>query len=87
MSSNYKIDLANNKVGKQIKDLPAGYKNSVIKHLLELEINPRPKGVKKLEQNIYRIRIGRYRVIYEINDKDKLVVVTKVAKRDESTYI
>lgn len=52
-----------------------------------LEENPRPPGVKKLtDSSLWRVRIGRYRVIYAINDGKRLVTVVRVAKRDENTY-
>ncbi|MBI4218769.1 MAG: type II toxin-antitoxin system RelE/ParE family toxin [Chloroflexi bacterium] len=50
--------------------------------------NPRPNGARKLrgEQRTWRIRIGPYRVIYDIHDDPALVVILKVARRSESTY-
>jgi len=50
-----------------------------------LEDNPRPSGCRKLFDNIYRIRIGPYRVIYEIDDERKQVEVGKIARRREDT--
>ena len=52
-----------------------------------LEENPRPPGVKKLtDSSLWRVRSGRYRVIYAIDDGKRLVTVVRVAKRDENTY-
>jgi mRNA interferase RelE/StbE len=48
--------------------------------------NPRPKRSKKLRRNIHRIRVGDWRIIYAVFDKDKLVIVGKVARRSEHTY-
>ena len=50
--------------------------------------DPRPHGVRKLEgeQFAYRIRVGRYRVLYDILDEQQIVVITKVVRRAESTY-
>ena len=56
---------------------------SVIRSLRE---NPRPKGSRKLRPNIHRIRVGDWRIIYAAFDKDKLVIVGKVARRSERTY-
>lgn len=49
----------------------------------ELAIEPRPHGVKKLkgEENSYRIRVGDYRIIYEIFDAILLVSVVEVGHR------
>ncbi len=51
-----------------------------------LREQPRPIGVKKLGDDLYRVRIGNWRVIYAIFDRDRRVVVLRVAKRSEQTY-
>lgn len=51
-----------------------------------LQNNPRPFGVKKLRGAIHRIRVGEWRIIYAVFDKDSLVVVGKIARRSENTY-
>ena len=50
-----------------------------------LTANPRPHGVKKLsgEESLYRIRTGDYRIIYQIRDKELIVLIVKVAHRRE----
>jgi len=47
--------------------------------------NPRPNGYKKLQgfQNRYRIRVGEYRVIYEIHDDILRVLIVKVGPRGD----
>jgi mRNA interferase RelE/StbE len=53
--------------------------------MLELEGDPRPRGCRKLFDNIYRIRIGDYRVVYKIDDERRAVAVGKIARRRENT--
>jgi mRNA interferase RelE/StbE len=50
--------------------------------------NPRPHGVRKIEgaERAYRIRVGDYRIVYEIYDKESLVLILQVARRTETTY-
>ena len=57
----------------------------IIHKLESLEDNPRPMGVEKLAgaDNLYRIRVGDWRVIYMIQDKNLMVLVVKVAHRRE----
>ena len=45
--------------------------------------NPRPPGVKKLqgEDDLYRIRVGNYRVIYMVEDRRLVVLVVNVGNR------
>jgi mRNA interferase RelE/StbE len=49
---------------------------------------PRPQGVRKIkgEEKAYRIRVGNYRVVYEVYDKDKLVLILQIVRRSETTY-
>ncbi len=52
--------------------------------MLTLENNPRLPGCKKLKGPLgYRIRVGDYRIIYEIQDKILLVTVLEVGNRSE----
>ncbi|MCK5654539.1 MAG: type II toxin-antitoxin system RelE/ParE family toxin [Dehalococcoidia bacterium] len=51
-----------------------------------LRDNPRPHGAKKIRGPIYRIRVGDWRIVYAVFDKDQLVIVGKIARRSERTY-
>ncbi len=52
----------------------------------QLADNPRPHGVVKLKENVHRIRVGPWRIIYVILDEEKIVSVLDVVRRSESTY-
>ena len=47
--------------------------------------NPRPVGVKKMagEGNLYRIRVGDYRIIYEIRDRILVILIVGIGHRRE----
>jgi mRNA interferase RelE/StbE len=53
--------------------------------IASLAEDPRPHGVRKLigSRSLYRIRVGDYRVIFEINDQAQLVTVIGVGHRRE----
>jgi mRNA interferase RelE/StbE len=53
--------------------------------ILALAQNPRPAGCVKLsgEESIWRIRVGDYRIVYQIRDDASLVLVVKVGHRRE----
>jgi mRNA interferase RelE/StbE len=52
--------------------------------IANLAENPRPCGYKKLKgEDAYRIRVGDYRVIYEINDNTIIVTVVSVGHRKD----
>ena len=63
----------------------------------KLEDNPRPFGIKPFKQlnppiqcyqftAQYRLRIGDYRVLYDVDDDKKIVWILVLRKRDEKTY-
>ena len=51
----------------------------------DLAVNPRPSGVKKLAdtENHWRIRVGEYRVIYQIFDRVLVIVIVAVGHRGD----
>jgi mRNA interferase RelE/StbE len=54
----------------------------VVERIRKLAEDPRPPGGEKLwGQEKYRVRQGRYRILYEIRDQDLLVHVVKVGQR------
>lgn len=69
---------------KSVVGLPDQIEKRVLVALAGLETQPRPVGCKKLcGENAWRIRIGDYRVIYEIHDKILQVIVVTVGHRRE----
>jgi mRNA interferase RelE/StbE len=80
----YQVELAPAAV-RQIKKLPRDVQQLVVQQLEELALNPRPNGVVKLEgaESLYRVRLGDYRIVYQIQDEVLLVTVVKVAHRRE----
>jgi mRNA interferase RelE/StbE len=82
----YRVELAP-AAQRQLRRLPPGDAASLRGPILALGLEPRPPGAAKLaDSEFWRIRIGRLRVIYAIDDAVTLVVVLKVARRAESTY-
>ena len=70
------------KAQKQLDKLPDTIAEPIFDAILELEENPRPAGIKKLKgRDGYRIRIGNYRVIYEIFDSELIVDVIALGHR------
>lgn len=64
-------------VQKQLDSLSDNISDRILEKILLLAENPRPTGVVKLKgyENEYRIRIGNYRVRYEIDDVQSIVFV------------
>lgn len=70
---------------KQLNKLPNNIKERIDAKILDLALEPRPDGVKKLkgDENTYRIRVSDYRVIYEIYDDVLLISIVKLGHRSE----
>ena len=70
---------------KQFSKLPLDVQERIQTKINDLAIEPRPNGVKKLQgdDNSYRIRVGDYRVVYELDDDFLIVTVIKVRHRSE----
>ena len=71
--------------GREWDRLPSEVKSRIQPAFGNLARNPRPSGVKKLQgrRDIYRIRVGDYRVVYEINDEERIVRIARIGHRSE----
>lgn len=71
-------------VQKELDRLPDDVNRRILARLAALETNPRPADVKKLKgRDAWRIRVGDYRVIYEIHDRVLQVIVIAVGHRGD----
>lgn len=69
---------------KQLSKLPGAIATRIEDKMMELEQDPRPPGCKKLKgRDAWRIRIGDYRIIYEIHDGRLVVTVLTIGHRRE----
>lgn len=69
---------------KELNGLPKTVFQRVVSEILALELNPRPKGCKRLKgRDEYRLRIGSYRVLYLIDDSDRKIEIVAIGHRRE----
>jgi len=70
---------------KQISKLPRKEADKIAARIDTLQQNPYPKGSKKLQgyDEVYRIRQGNYRILYEVHDDQLIVQVIKIGNRDD----
>ena len=71
---------------RELDRVPADRFRHLDAALSALRDNPRPQGIKKLNDQLYRIRVGEWRVIFAIVDHAHRVVILRVARRSERTY-
>ena len=78
----YKVEFTKS-AKKALDRIPNTVRNQLTVKIYSLKDNPRPDGCKKLkgEEDLYRIRVGDYRVVYLIQDGKLIVVVVKVGHR------
>ena len=70
---------------RELRKLPREVQLKLNQRIDSLSLDPRPRGSKKLKggDELWRIRMGDYRVVYEVRDKVLLVLVVRVAHRRE----
>jgi mRNA interferase RelE/StbE len=63
----------------------AAQSDQSISDVVNEAVDPRPVAVEKLsaEQNLYRIRQGNYRIVYSVDDRKKVIVITKIGDRKD----
>ncbi len=68
---------------RQLAKLPRDVQRRIVAAVDGLADDPRPQGVVKIsgDDNLWRIRVGDYRVVYEIHDDRLVVLVLRVAHR------
>ncbi|MGC1274568.1 MAG: type II toxin-antitoxin system RelE/ParE family toxin [Planctomycetaceae bacterium] len=71
---------------KELESLDASFVARIFEKIIALARGPRPRGVKKLQgsETLYRLRIGDYRVVYEVDDKARRVDINAVRHRRDA---
>ncbi len=74
----------NRSAEKELDALQSNLRARIVDRLLKLEENPRPHRVKKLQgQEAYRLRVSDYRILYTINDAERVVIIYAIGHRRE----
>lgn len=82
----YRIEWTR-KALKQLKKIDILFQQKIVIHVGELKYWPDCKNVIALKNsNKFRLRVGNYRIIFDIKDKLKIINIEEVKKRDERTY-
>ena len=80
----YKI-VIENKALAELATLPKKIQRQIANKIDQLATNPRPSGCKMLQKHksLYRIRSGDYRMVYQIREKQVLILVVRIAHRKD----
>ena len=68
---------------KELENLPANIADRILRKIEALAANPRLAGVIKLQgsKNLWRLRVGDYRMVYSINDFSRTVDIAIIRHR------
>ncbi|RJR53996.1 MAG: type II toxin-antitoxin system RelE/ParE family toxin [Desulfobacteraceae bacterium] len=71
-------------VQKDFEGIPKKDLKKILSRIKSLTADPRPAGCEKLTgQDRYRLRQGRYRIVYAVQDEERTVTVVKVGHRKD----
>jgi mRNA interferase RelE/StbE len=76
----YKIETPKD-FEKLLKKIPHNDLIKIRDRIRSLVENPRPNGIEKLDDNLYRIRQGNYRILYKIYDEKLIILIVTVDHR------
>jgi len=77
----YRVEVRS-RAEKDIEALPSVLSRRILETIANLGAEPRPVGVQKLAADSgYRVRVGDYRIVYEIRDDAQTVTITRVRHR------
>jgi mRNA interferase RelE/StbE len=80
---NYEVHVIRS-AEKEMDRLPTAVYARVSQRILNLQDNPRPRGIRKLSgRGEYRLRVGDYRVLYVVDDEKLIVTIVAVGHRRE----
>ncbi len=80
----YKVELRPS-ARRELLKLPRHDQIRLVRAMDRLAKEPRPKGAKKLAgaEDLYRVRVGDYRVVYQIQDDRLIVLVVRIGHRKD----
>lgn len=78
----YEVRLSK-RANRQLDSIDLSFRRMIVLKMEELQIDPFPRGVVKLQgrESIYRVRVGDYRILYEVFSSEGLVLIEKVDHR------
>jgi mRNA interferase RelE/StbE len=81
--ANYELQIKPSAV-KEIEKVPRKDRPKVVQKIRTLASHPRPHGCEKLSaEEKYRVRQGDYRMVYSVDDNERVVLIVKVGHRKE----
>ena len=82
----YEDRLRSRRAQRELNSIPVNDYSRILRAIEALSETPRPVGAVQVDGNIFRLRVGRFRVLYQIDDELRRVDIGGVRRRSERTY-
>lgn len=82
--ASYEIEISRT-AEKQLRKLPPADQRRVASVMLALADDPFPRGSRKLSgyEDVFRVRVGRYRILYSVSGRALIIIVLKIGHRKD----
>ena len=80
----YRVEITS-QAEKTLRKLDKASQRRIAARIDELAENPRPRDCKKLadQDDLWRIRVGNFRIVYQVLDRKLLVLVIRIGDRKD----
>jgi len=82
--ASYEIEVSRT-AEKQLKKLPPVDQRRITRAIMALADAPFPRGSRKLSgyEDVFRVRVGRYRILYSVSGRSLIIIVLKIGHRKD----
>ena len=85
-SGPYEVRLRSRRVQRELNSTPSNDFPRILRAIEALAETPRPAGAVQVDGNIFRLRVGRFRILYQIDDETRRIDIGGIRHRSKSTY-
>ena len=80
----YRIEISQS-AERQLRKLRREVLSRVVRAILALGDDPHPKGSRKLSgyDDVFRIRVSQYRILYSVSGKKLIIIILKIGQRKD----
>ena len=82
--ASYRVEVTRS-AERQLRRLPHLDRERVARTMLALADDPFPRGTRKLSgyDDVFRVRVGRYRILYSVSNTEVIIVILKIGHRKD----
>ena len=80
--ASYELEVSRS-AERQLRKLPRSDQERIVQAILPLAQDPRPRGARKLSgyDDVFRIRVGHYRILYSVSSETLVIIILKIGHR------